>query len=294
MKRLVLIIMMLAVACIVRAREVRIDTTEVADSAFACNTGISRLIVGAGVRSIGNFAFADCPFLEEVVFESDSELREIGRYAFAGCEKLRYIKLPDFIDVLDDGAFRWCHSLECIVFPASLKEIRPLVCSENTSLRRVIFGGALQRIGNSAFIGCDSLQTVDFPTSLKSIGLNAFCLCISLESVVIPDSVSELESYAFAGCHALKEVVLPANQSLLGELIFSDCPSLVRMTELSPVPPEFDCMSFPAEPDDKAFYERCELLVPSDEIGNFSKAHGWNLFRNITPFSGGNDRMHIQ
>lgn len=294
MKRPVLIIMMLTYFLVGNADDLRVDVHEVEDSVYVGREDITRLTIGSGVKSIGNFSFADCANLEEVIFEKECRLRSIGRYAFAGCKKLKCVKMPDSIEVLDEGVFRWCDELEYIEFSNTLLKLPRSVCSENFALKEVILPKKLKSIGSSAFMMCKSLQKIVLPQSLTAIGSNAFGMCASLTDINIPDSVTELESYVFAGCSSLKEVVLPANSSLLGELIFSDCPSLIRIVELSNIPPEFDCMSFPAEPNDLKFYERCVLEVSSDKIGRFRKAHGWNMFNNIVSSSSGNVRKRIR
>lgn len=55
---------------------------------------VYRVWIPGSVEEIRDGAFADCAYLEEVVFEGGSVLRKIGQHAFCGCTNLMSISLP--------------------------------------------------------------------------------------------------------------------------------------------------------------------------------------------------------
>lgn len=64
-----------------------------------------------------------------------------------GLRKLKEIKLPNGIKMIDDNAFRWCDSLENVNIPEGVIEIGP-----------------------AAFRRCESMKTITLPSTLKIVG----------------------------------------------------------------------------------------------------------------------------
>jgi hypothetical protein len=142
-------------------------------SAFRFFTNL-RSVKADNVTLIGNFAFADCTLLSEVVFPrvghkilEDIELQDdtnvmlngyrtdIGKYAFTGCTDLKEVRFNSAA-VIGASAFLDCTSLTNIDFPE------------------------VWRIENNAFEGCTSLVNVFFEKTSK-IGEEAFKNCTSLK-----------------------------------------------------------------------------------------------------------------
>jgi uncharacterized protein YdbL (DUF1318 family) len=113
-------------------------------------------ISGAGVATIGSYAFWDCTALESVSLPSATS---IGNYAFAGTA-LTSVNLPSATSI-DDYAFARCAALESVSLPAA------------------------RTIGASAFRDCAALESVSLP-AVTSIAELAFCECTALTSVSLP------------------------------------------------------------------------------------------------------------
>ena len=127
-----------------------------------------RSIKADNITFIGNFAFADCTALTEVVLprvghtvtsteiqDSTSHTVDIGKYAFLGCTSLKRIKFNSAA-AIGGYAFKGCTSLTDIDFPVTWM------------------------IENNVFEGCTSLVNVFFEKATK-IGSEAFKNCINLE-----------------------------------------------------------------------------------------------------------------
>lgn len=82
---------------------------------------ISKIVIGDGITSIYDSAFADFRLVKEVVFPNS--LRVIGPAAFISCTSLESVTLPYKITRINDGAFCNCEALSSITIPASIVEI---------------------------------------------------------------------------------------------------------------------------------------------------------------------------
>lgn len=191
--------------------------TAIGDSAFGSfptPTNVSSVFIPATVRSIGDSAFSYCNALTTVTFAENSQLKSIGSGAFWGTEhaypKFKEFKIPDSVETIGNGAFRYCQNLERITLPS-----------------------ALQTLSRVTFYGCTALSEVTFPASLKIIERSAFGSCRNLSEVKLPASLKAIQSFVFHRCSALKTVFydgsleqwnqITANNDVLGY----SCPSLV-------------------------------------------------------------------
>ena len=158
-------------------------------------TRVDALIIEDGVTSIGNNAFIDCKWLENVTL--GSSLETIGRYAFESCFGLEEITIPDSVKSIDDCAFVDC-----------------------TGLKNIKLGGGLETIGECAFQNCYRLGEITIPDSVKSIGIGAFSECDGLESVTLSNSLETIGGYAFDGCYRLTEIAIPDSVKSIGDNAF--------------------------------------------------------------------------
>lgn len=251
----------------------------------ACGTfsaDSTELLIDADIVRIPDYAFADCRKLRRVCFAPGSKCTEIGRFAFLGCASLECVELPASLHTLQEGAFRECSALRQIQLPQAVTIIPAQCFSWCTALEEVDMLSAPEDIRQFAFIYCFALRAFDFGDRLRHIGNNAFSRCESLREAILPPGVEEIESYAFSDCLSLERAVLPANDRLLGELIFSNTPALRALVAPSPLPPPFDCRSFPFEPDDANARSRCVLYVPEDARDAYLSADGWSIFTSNT------------
>lgn len=78
-------------------------------------------------------------------------VKTIGEYAFADCESLKSTSLPDGLESIGFHAFAGCGSLESITFPEGLKTIEVNAFGDCESLKSTTLPEGLEYLGNSAF-----------------------------------------------------------------------------------------------------------------------------------------------
>ena len=160
-----------------------VDATTIGDEAFYGCVSVTRISVPSTVRSIGDYAFAECGSLMTCIFESGSVLTSIGEYLFKNDLKLRSCYFPSSVtDTEWKGVFYGC---------ASLEEISSLP-------------SGLTTIGEETFYGCDSLVSAVIPAGIIKIDVKAFYNCRNVVlSDVKFDCLTEIGEEAFYNCSSI-------------------------------------------------------------------------------------------
>ncbi|MCM1290938.1 MAG: leucine-rich repeat protein [Prevotella sp.] len=147
------------------------------------------------VYQIGASAFKDCTKLTSVIIPNSVKNIEVG--AFINCSNMKYVKLPDSIEVL--RGFYNCSSITSLEIPESVVRIDEMACCKMTSLK-----------------------SVNIPHAVVSIEPNSFSYCTSLTSITIPKSVRKfgwnLYHNPFVGCTSLKEIIVEEGNPIVNSL----------------------------------------------------------------------------
>lgn len=165
--------------------EVKYDISDIKEE-------IEKVIITEGCTKIHSEVFMGCPNLKEIEFRNTGELT-IGEYAFYNC-----------------------HSLERVVFPSTIKEIRDCAFSKCTRLVDITISDGVKSIGSWAFSYCESLESVYLPESVKTVSEYAFSFCPNMLSVVAEDGALSalVGSGIFSGSNKLEYVYLPKSTSI--------------------------------------------------------------------------------
>ena len=175
----------------------------------ACRGEIQKVTIGAGVTSVGAYAFRNCTGLTSVTLPEG--LQTIEENVFWECRALTHVTIPKSVTTIGKGAFVNCEKLANVTLPADAQ---------------------LGTIGERAFSGCERLTSINLPEGLKTIGKDAFAACFALSDLTIPKSVETIEEGVFYQCGSLTNVTLPDDGKLttIGKKAFFMCRSLTNLT----------------------------------------------------------------
>ncbi len=183
-------------------------------------TGTAKLVaVPASVTAIAAEAFADNTTMEILQFKGN-KVESIAYRAFAGCTGIKEVRLPDSLQVLDNGAFSNC-----------------------TGLQKVSIGEELYKLGIGPFAGCTSLREIVIAKENTDFVMDDGCLYDSdktklylllpgreKESYTMPSSVTDIAEYALWGCDNVKGISLSSNLKKIPDYAFANCKSLTGIT----------------------------------------------------------------
>lgn len=205
---------------------------------FGKCTGLKKVTLKNGVRSIGEDAFRDCSSLEGVIFEN-TVLEKISDGAFWGCSALssialpdsvteiernaffetglRNIQLPEKLTLIGGGAFCNCKNLKQVQLPPQLKELGEGAFCNCENLTQIQLPAQLNKLGTDAFRNCTSLDKIDIPAGLTQIEPDTFCNT-GLTSVTLHEGLTKIEDGAFHDCLKLKKIRIPKSVTDIGGL----------------------------------------------------------------------------
>lgn len=193
---------------------------------FGKCTGLKKVTLKNGVRSIGEDAFRDCSSLESVIFEN-TVLEKISDGAFWGCSALSSIVLPDSVTEIEKYAF-FETGLRNIQLPEKLTLIGAYAFCNCKNLKQVQLPSQLKELGNGAFSSCENLAQIQLPAQLNKLGTDAFRNCTSLDKIDIPAGLTQIEPDTFCNT-GLTSVTLHEGLTKIEDGAFHDCLKLKKI-----------------------------------------------------------------
>ena len=223
---------------------------------------IETVTIGAGVKSVGENAFASCKKLTAV--NLPSSVTTIGVYAFSNCKALTGITIPSGVKTIKESAFYGCTALTSVTLPEGLTTIEEGVFTNCDALASIELPASLQTIdasaldapglteikvqtGNTHFEAAEGVlynkgktallryprkkpgTTFTVPASVTTIGEYAFAVS-GLTNVTLPDGLQTIGTLAFNNCEALTGVTIPKDVTTIGESAFQGCTALTSVT----------------------------------------------------------------
>ena len=220
--------------------------TKIGQVEFDGDDSLVSVKISASVREIGAGAFMECPNLEEVVFEDGSDallyriitspnpeevafeesLVTVRKEAFAKCPRLRRVKLPSTLRLVESRAFSECTALEDVVATNNLFQIVNSAVASFRGLKNLSLPGAVRE---NAFASCRELKSLSLPGAVREIEECVFKGCKKLERVELGDGLEAIRPSAFAECPRLRHVKLPSTLRIIDSLAFFKCTSIEDM-----------------------------------------------------------------
>ena len=162
---------------------------------YGCTSLKSLKNLPAGIKTIGNYAFAKCTAFEEITLPIS--LEKIGNNAFDSTA-ITTITIPSSVNEIAAGAFTNCNKLTAI----------------NVDYNNLVYAsvdGVLYDIALDTLITCPAGKTGAYKVydGTSKINDGAFIGCAGLTVVEIPDSVTVIANNAFSGCSA--DLTIKAN-----------------------------------------------------------------------------------
>ncbi len=191
----------------------------------------------------------------------------IGNYAFRRCTALASVEFADTVTSIGDSAFYWCTALEEIEIPANVTEIGANAFSGCSNLAKLTLVDGLVSIGAGAFAYCEKLTSVNIPASVTTIGDTAFASCTALTgftvdsenenftvdtygvlydkemttliqypsastrtAYTVPATVTTIAASAFEGAQNLKIVTIGNGVLNIGDAAFASCANLTKVS----------------------------------------------------------------
>ena len=165
--------------------------------AFSYCTALSSIVIPSSVKSINKLAFNNCSSLTNVTFPNEMPVKSIEDEAFYGCG-MTTITLPKGVLQAGKEAFAKCKKLTKVNFPDDYQVISNGMFSGCSSLEEITFPSSIWGINSMAFYSCP-LKKVEIPSTITDLGWDAFLYCDELTEFVILDSEEELRVWSADG-----------------------------------------------------------------------------------------------
>lgn len=220
--------------------------------------------LAAEVRSIGEYAFEGCSYLEKVVLSDNLRIVRKGAFMNSG---IKEITLPDSVIQLEDFGFAGCYSLTNVTLSNSLSTLHSNLFADCINLSKITIPRSVTSTAwvEESFLGCDNLSCIEvdednskfssidgilyskdktvlyrypigksgeklvLPKMLKKINGYAFTGTKWLQKVVVSSGIKTISKNAFRSCESLKEISIPSTVTKIEKFAFSNCMKLATI-----------------------------------------------------------------
>lgn len=202
-----------------------------------------------------------------IIKDGITELRgssSLGHGPFDEYDNLKYVSLPDTLNIIGNNAFYGCKNLTSIHIPACVNNIgkyafencsrlnnvyidsleswnaavvygNPVKAGANVYINgelavNLIIPSTITEIRDNAFENFTNIVSVTVPENVTSIGNYAFANCVALETVSLPNELKTIGSGAFTNCDGLSSIIIPESVTFVGNNVLSGCDALTTVS----------------------------------------------------------------
>lgn len=226
--------------------------TEIGESLFSRSLELKYLDLGTAVTAIGNFAFNNCPLLEEVVIPSS--LREIGQSLFSSTDNIKRFTGNSPYVTSDNKCFIWPSisgtGNDILKFAGGGGDVEYTIPSgqnivhvnansfHSETLKRLILIEGIT-IHPAALLGITNLEGIYGPNTSSDHraivnGDKLVSLVVSQGLVNgeyrVPDDITKIGYSAFNSLEGLRKVTMGDQVTSIGGYAFFKCPDLEEVT----------------------------------------------------------------
>lgn len=202
------------------------DTLEEISANAFFGSSIRRIYIPDSVKTIGEYAFSECPNLESVILPNSLEY--ISPYLFAESTNLSEVYIPENVGSIPEKAF-YLTGITSVTIPKNATVIGKHAFANCKQLKSVTLHEGILSVGTMAFEKCTSLEEIHLPESATQIGEWVFAWCESLKRASLPSTLTAIPSYTFYGCTSLEAFEIPDGVKKLGCSCFTGCRSLTEI-----------------------------------------------------------------
>ena len=234
------------------------DATQIGKGAFHKCANISEIILNDGITSIGDYAFYNNPWYnnltDEFVIVGDNVLlkyngtksnvvipenvKYIAGGVFKNCTNISAVTLPDDLLSIGQNAFYGCKNLTTMTIPKSVAEIGGNAIPSNCAISvyqpsaGYDYRGSNKTVLNSSYTkGNDTFYYIIKPDdTAEIIGCETTSTEITVPEEIDGHTVSSIGDYGFAKCSTLNSITIPKNIKTIGKYAFDGCTGLINAT----------------------------------------------------------------
>jgi hypothetical protein len=189
------------------------NVTTIVSASFEYSTGVTNVIIGTNVTSIGQFAFYDCSSLQAISVNATNAYYSSTNGVLFNKNKTQLIQYPLAVG----GNY---------LVPGTVQDIGAGAFGGAIGLTGVVIPNSVTNIEQQAFYSCVDLAAVSLGDGLKIVGASAFFFCPSLDNLTFSASLTTLGQYSFGGCENLSSVCFAGNPPTDGGSVFYSDQSL--------------------------------------------------------------------